>query len=629
MTLALRLSLFTLVVLVASADLLWASPLAGCTYKRSAGTTETINNHLTHVYYDELHCTGYTDSELPFVREYENATMISLRGSFTDMQLSPLYKRVSYVKFDSTALTSARLDSCRDLRGLEYFKVSGKVNVLDLTTKTTFDRLDMLELHGNAISSIRGSFESLTGLKAVYLNNNQLKEFDFALIPAGLEYLWLWGNPIGRFVGFDSLASHRRLRELNVEGIDLAGVPLFASLPQSLNDLTVTLDSAPACDQLRSLNLSALAVVSEVSGYLDLQCAPTTLRSLRMSNWPAGTCDQLRGSSLEQLTLSFVNVESSYLRCLPESMTQLTLVYGHNDAFDLCARPPSDQLLGLRYLDLSGNELKRVDINCVPPNVERLYLDNNAIVEPQLGPLSALPSGAFVSLQNNPIDCTCAMLVDYARIVAPPSGLQCYLTCAAGSQLAGYPFLPNLEALVAFDNMFQRCFASTVSSTTPSSLTNPPITPSVAPPNIVPIRTDMMTTSTLRSTTASTESRKTTPISTVTASPPIKTEMITTSTLAATTTSTEVGTTDLKLEATTSPIVETEMMTTSTLAATTVSTEVEETDGKLEAATTARTSTDGINLPTTSSGSVRKQHMMLVAALAILSVFGASVITLF
>ncbi|EEP77775.1 predicted protein [Uncinocarpus reesii 1704] len=253
-----------------------------------------------------------------------------------------------------------------------------------------FGGLELLDLHGNILTSLPIGLRRLQRLHSLNLAKNRLNMDAIEVITQipSLTELKLGNNDLEGMLT-PQLGSLQKLETLDLRGNTLTG------LPDNLSDLTALRILNVAENQLTSLPFSAmsklpLVEISAQKNRLQGNLIPASIRrieGLQILNVSGNSLDGFyAGDSLELPSLQQLFADANRIKSLPNVSSWtclLTLVMEDND---LTQVPGGlSELTGLRHVDLKGNAITALDDAIgLLDNLMTFNIENNPLRERKL-----------------------------------------------------------------------------------------------------------------------------------------------------------------------------------------------------------------------------------------------------
>lgn len=276
------------------------------------------------------------------------------------------------------------------------FNTSSKITLLNLShnliveldnrTLVPLTGLEVLDLSSNRIADIpSGLFDELSQLRQLKLSDNRLQQLECSAFSflTNLNLLDLSQNQLSAFdagcvqstTSFDLFIAENELSSLtltrNVSEVNVAANNISKIIVEGdLDNITVFNTSKNGIENIVEL----------------MQLLKSSLRILDISDSIVG---KLNVSTLER----FDNLELLSLR--NSKLTNIQYGTFHHQQ-------------KLRFLDLSGNDLMKINFEMLHWNsakLERFYLDGNSLDDLSNLTAANYPSLAYVSIGNNKFDC--------------------------------------------------------------------------------------------------------------------------------------------------------------------------------------------------------------------------------
>ncbi|GAB6024279.1 TOLL-like receptor [Chamberlinius hualienensis] len=293
----------------------------------------------------------------------------------------------------------------------------GDSNNCSSMSKCKFQILETLILNGNPLKILKNnSFCHMNKLKELYLSNCSLKTIEA-----------------------DAFLNLDKLQYLNLNGNVFKKIPIVLHL-NSLTRLSIsnnTLNSIQNIERFEMLQSIDLSYNIDLIDSLDI----TKVIFMNHKNFPRINNEHLKFLNLSHVKLSYIDllyIRSSSFEILdlnynlfsyiPKTTIMKTIQTLHMRGNLITELEPDeiDEMLNIKFIDLSRNQIVKVNLPKLPPKLETLDLSNNKInqllifksnntnikeINLSNNSLNILPQTDIESnifnLTNNPIACTC------------------------------------------------------------------------------------------------------------------------------------------------------------------------------------------------------------------------------
>lgn len=250
------------------------------------------------------------------------------------------------------------------------------------------DALETITVETNSVENLdANAFRRLNNLKELRLSDTKLKSFDFALIaqPNRLNALDLSLNPdLQRLINIRLLSSFTGLREFKVAGNQLEHLP-FEYLSSSVEILDVSGNLAGTLNTNMFLHLGKLKVLNLSDTGLSIfnENPFESLRSLLSLDVSHNNLDHTNLAALSTTLNRLQCFHAAYnriqnpteiIRHLGPSLVELNLAANRIRTLNT---QTLQNLVNLKYLDISSNKLQEIEFQVTLNRLERLNLNGN------------------------------------------------------------------------------------------------------------------------------------------------------------------------------------------------------------------------------------------------------------